>query len=177
MPAPDFATLMQHETFLEAAFETWLNANSQLNLLGTAKVPAVDASAGAADDFQKARPRVECYVVIGAPVGNPPHFIFDANGLRRENGWHAVVELGLITAAEPGIHMDYVGGVRDIMATADEILSGANQYLPWHEVSQCFSAGSTRNISPQTGVFITKLTYHIIFAIQPTAWPGGLQST
>jgi hypothetical protein len=165
---------MEFEDFLEAAFESWLNANAELNLLGAAAVDGVPDSAGAADDFQKARPRVECFVTIGAPVGSPPHFVLDAAGRRRENGWHATVALGLITAAEPKIHRAYRGGVRNIMATADEVLTGTNIYLPYHEVSQCFSAGSARTVSPQDGVFITHLTYEIIFAIQPNAWPGGL---
>ena len=175
--APNFNTLYEFEDSLEAAFETWLNSNAGLNLLGTAKVDTAADSEGASDEFQKKRPRVECFVTVGSPVGSPPHFVFDASGLRRENGWHASVQLGIITASDPSIHRAYRGGVRNIMATADEVLSGANQYLPYHEVSQCFSAGSSRTVSPQDGVFVTQLTYNIIFAIQVSAWPGGLPTS
>jgi len=174
MSAPDFNTLMEFEDFLEAAFETWLNSNEELNLLGTAAVDSTPGSEGAADQFQKARPRVECFVTVGAPVGNPPHFVLDVNGVRRENGWHATVELAVITAAEPKIHRAYRAGVRNVMASADDVLVGSNDYLPWHEVTQCFSAGSSRTLEPEKGTFLTHLTYDIIFAIQPSAWPGGL---
>ena len=170
----DFNTLYQHEDYLEAAFEKWLNENAELNLIGTAAVDGVDNTEGAADEFQKKRPRVECYAVIGAPVGNPPHFVFDAQALRRENGWHATISLGVITAPEPKIHAAYSGAVRNIMATADEVLSGDNPYLPFHEVSQCFSAESSRDLKPENGYFLTHLTFNIIFAIQISAFPGGI---
>lgn len=174
MPAPDFNCLYEHENWLEAAFETWLNSNAALKLFGSQKVDAVAGSGGAADDYQKDRPRVECFATIGAPVGSPPHFVFDANGLRRENGWHATIKLGLITAPVEALQRAYRGAVRNIMHQADDVMTGQNPYLPYHEVTQCFSAPSSREVDASKGYFLTELNYNIIFAIQSNFAINGI---
>lgn len=165
--APDFPTLYQFESALEKGFEDWLNNQAELKARGSAK-PA---------EFQKDRPRVEAFVTIGTPVGSPPHFIVTAaDGLRRENGWHATVHLGCITDTDAALQQAYAAAVREIMSRADQTLGDSGtDLLPYHEISSCFSNGSTRENDATKGYYLTHLTYDFIFAIRPEAWPGGLE--
>ena len=170
--APNFRELYKFEKYLEAGFEIWLNTNQELKLLGTAKV--TDTGDAVGDSLQHDTPRVECFAIKGEPVGRPPHFIFDAQGNRRENGWHAIIHLGALTTADADIHDEYRAAVREIVSQADNVLFGDNPYLPYHEVSQCFSGQDDPRIEPEKGFYLTKMTFNIIFAILNTAWPGGL---
>lgn len=172
-PAPDYKSLYKFKTVLETGFEKWLNDNAELKLVATGKVDGLDNTEGAADNFQKPRPRVECIAIPGASLGQ---YVLDADGNRRENGWSASISLGLITDTTAELHEEYVAEVRNLMATADQIFGADNDYMPYHEVGRIITEGSEPAITPENGVYVTRLNFSLNFAIKITAFPGGLTS-
>lgn len=171
--APDYKSLYKFKTVLEAGFEKWLNENAELKLVATAAVPGLPNTEGSSDNFQKPRPRIEAIATPGAAFG---HFVIDAEGLRRENGWAANLSLLVITESNAEQHDEYVATIRNLMATGDQVLDEDNLYMPYHEVGRIETAGTEPDITPQNGVYVTKLNYTLNFAVKVTAWPGGLTS-
>ena len=166
MPAPDYNTLYQFEPLLSATIEALFNSE-ELAAIGVSKASA---------DFQKARPRVEVFVTIGSRFDN--HYVIDAQGLRRENGWSGTLHLTCITAADYTIHAAYIAAVRELASRLDQIdLSGVPTPLQYHEITQIRTAGTASETRGETGEYHSALGYEIIFAIRADAWPNGLSGT
>ena len=174
--APDYQTLYQFEPQISATLFCLFNDAS-----------LVSKSIKTAPEFQSDRPRVENTVHVGARFDN--HYILDAQGIRRENGWNASFHLDVITWADPDIHFAYLAAVRELASRLDQMdltvapdgwdyQAGKNPFVPldYHELSQIKSSGTVPLFEPQKGVYQSKLTYDFQFAILPTAWPGGLTS-
>jgi hypothetical protein len=167
MPAPDYNTLYQFEPLISATLDSMFNAASL-----TPKSIVSDPK------FQSNRPRVESVVTIGARFDN--HYVFDADGNRRENGWHGSFQLTAITWADVKIHFAYLAAIRELAARVDnlELTDPANAPVPllYHEIQQVKTAGTQGIFKPQDGVYQSVLNYDFNFAIRVDAWPGGLQS-
>ena len=183
MPAPDYQTCYEFERLLSVTLAALFNRN-ELKPKAISDTP----------ELQSDRPRVEVVVTQGASLGR--HYILDAQGQRRENGWHGVMTLAVITSADIGIHSAYLGAVRNLAATldrldlSDEALTatpdppGPDDPNPptafpllYHEISQITVGGSAHNWKPEAGYYETQLNYDFIFAIRADAWPGGLNQS
>lgn len=176
MPADNYSQLYEFEPRISATLFCLFN---DANL--------VSKSIKDAPEFQSSRPRVENVVHVGPRFDN--HYILDAQGVRRENGWNASFHLDVITWADPLIHFAYLAAVRELASRLDQMdltvvpngwdnQAGKNPFvtLDYHEISQIKSAGTVPLVEPEKGTYQSKLTYDFQFAILPTAWPGGLTS-
>ena len=164
MPAPDYPSLYEWEKLLAATLAGIFN-DAELKPKSVVDDP----------EFQKDRPRVEVYVTAGAAMG---HYVLDADGTRRENGWHGSFSLRAVTDPDIGLHSAYIAAIRNVAATLDRLdLTAAGVPLQWHEISKVVTAGTTPHTDPTAGEYDTTLHYNFIFAVLPDAWPGGLQST
>lgn len=174
MIAPDYPTLYKFETFISATLFCLFN-DAEL----------VSKSIKESPQYQSNRPRVENVVHAGSRFDN--HYIQDAEGLRRENGWDASFHLDVITWADPEIHFAYLAAVREFASRLDQMdltiapvdwddPQGKNKFitLDYHEISQLKTAGTAPLYKAENGVYQSKLTYDFQFAILPGAWPGGL---
>ena len=174
MTAPNYPTLYQFEPLISATLYCLFN---DANL--------VSKSIKAKPEFQSSRPRVENTVHAGSRFDN--HYILDAQGIRRENGWNASFHLDVITWADALIHFAYLAAVRELASRLDQMdltvapdgwdnQQGKNNFitLDYHEISQIKTAGTVPLFEPEKGTYQSKLTYDFQFAILPTAWPGGL---
>jgi len=166
MSAPDYNTLYQFEPLISATLESLFNT-ANLKALGVA---------GANADYQKNRPRVEVFVTIGARFDN--HYVVDAQGVRRENGWSGTIHLTAVTTNDYTIHAAYIAAIRELASRLDQLdLSNALVAavpLQYHEIAQIHTAGTNSETKPEAGEFQTTLSYEMIFAIRADAWPGGL---
>jgi hypothetical protein len=177
MMAPDYQTLYQFEPLISATIDCLFNDAN-----------VVPKSIRTAPDFQSNRPRVENVIHVGSRFDN--HYILDAQGNRRENGWNAQLHLDVITWADPLIHFAYLAAVRELASRLDWIdltvapdgwddQQGKNPFvtLDYHELSQIRTSSTVPMFEPEKGTYQSKLTYDFIFAILPGAWPGGLTSS
>lgn len=176
MPAPDFATLYDFSV-IETAVESLANtANPALSWL-----TGFDAA-----QFQKARPRIECYFEPGTAFGSPPHYVNTADGARRVNGWTGQLRTMIVTNTVSGateaeaaansyqLHMQYRAFVMNLLATLDYALADDSVLLPYHQIARCWEAGNSPKIAPQDGVYTSQLNHNLIYSIRPSAYPGGI---
>ncbi len=177
MPAPDFKTLYDFSV-IETAVEA---------LAATADPTMAWLTGFDAAQFQKSRPRVECYLEPGNPFGTPAHYVNTASdGARRVNGWQGTLRTMLITPTQSGateeaaaqasysLHMKWRAFVQNLFATLDHALADNFTLLPYHQVARVWDAGSSSKIAPQEGVYTSQLNHNLIYSIRPSAFPGGL---
>lgn len=162
----DYITLYEFERLISATLVALFNADD-LAAYGV----------GTPAELQKSRPRVEVFINIGARFDN--HYVLDAEGNRRENGWTGSFTLSAITLADFTIHSLYVAAIRNKAALLDQIdlvdnASAAGTPLLYHEISEVKTAGTSPTIKPEEGYYETKLNYDFLFAIRPDAWPAPL---
>lgn len=176
MQAPDFVTCYDFSP-LETAVETLVAAaNPDLTWL-----TGFDAA-----QFQKARPRVECYLDLGAPFGTPAHYHNTVDGARRINGWLGSLRTMVITETLPGateaegakasytLHMKWRAFVQSFMATIDTQLQDNPLLLPYHQVARCWETPVSSKIAPEAGVYTSQMNHNLIYSIRAGAWPGGI---
>lgn len=165
--SPDYPTLYRFDS-LEVAIQTLAQARQLVWL--TAKERATQ--------FKSTRARVDALLTGLNPFGDPPSYVYDAQGQRRVRAWTGILELTLITAADYDYHWSYRSNIMDFMATLD----GSNGLqddpvnLPYHEVSRVWEVANNVEIMPQEGYFISKLQYSINFNVRSNAWPGGIEN-
>ena len=171
--SPDYQTLYRFEELLSATLKTLFNASSL-----KPKVAIDDPQ------FQSDRPRVEVYIQPGARFDD--HYVMDADGNRRENGWSCAFVLTAVTGSDFQIHSAYLAAIRNLAATldwrdltvtpADLSFDAPNAFVPlqYHEISQIRTAGTNSTLHPEAGEYHSQLHYEFSFAIRADAWPGGL---
>jgi hypothetical protein len=115
--------------------------------------------------FQWPRPRIELRSICGAAKG---HFILDAQGIRRHNGWDATLEIRAITKDDQTEHADFCATVRERAAIFDQLLDDNSDLLPAHEIPLCVAAGESPIIKPEDGYFVTVFTFNFVFNIRST---------
>jgi len=185
MSAPDFNTCYDF-SLIETAVET-LAARTEF---AVAWLTGADAVA-----FQKSRPRIECYLTPGSPFGSPPHYVNTVDGKRRINGWQGALRTMIVTPIVGGnapadatadqrdaasgkasydLHWAYRAFVAALLAGVDTDIADDPVLLPYHVISRCWAAGDDLKIAPQEGVFTSQLNHNLIYAIRPSAFPGGI---
>ena len=171
--SPDYQTLYRFEELISSTLESLFNAS---NLKPKS---AVDNP-----QLISARPRVEAFVHPGPRFDN--HYVLDADGNRRENGWSGGFILTAITENNFPIHSSYLAAIRNLAATldwrdltitpTDLTFTSSNPFVPlaYHEISQIRTAGTASTLHAEQGEYHSQLHYEFIFAIRADAWPGGL---
>lgn len=163
--APNYPTLYRFD-MLETAIQT-LAQVAQLNWL---------TSKDRAKQLQAPRPRADAVLNTTKPFGSPAHYVVDAQGSRRINGWLGSLIVTLITDEDYDNHMIWRSAIMNFMATLDTVLGdNANLgLLPYHSIARCWDQNNALEILPQKGYFESKVEYGLIFNIYPQSFPGGL---
>ena len=134
--------------------------------------------------FQQVRPRVVVDFNGIAPATTPPKQICDSNGMLRCWLYRGTLRLGIVTKPDYAYHQSVrslVAALADTIApmirAADNSGAGANQYLTNHQIAYISANSQDMSITPEDGHFVSQLTYTVQFAVQPSAWPGGINAT
>lgn len=175
--APNMNTVYDFSV-IETAIET---------LAGQAQAGVVWVNGFDAQQLQKSRPRVECYLEQGEAFGDPPHYINTAvDGQRRINGWRGQLKTIVITETLPGpdeataakssytLHNQYRSFVANFLSTIDQALRDNQTLLPFHQIARCWVTGSSSSIVAQDGYYKSEFNHFLIYSIRPSAYPGGL---
>jgi hypothetical protein len=121
--------------------------------------------------FQKARPRVGCFITGITNATAPGHFLIDNNGALRNNLWRGQLTLEVITAPRYALHTDLRATVQALaemiapQVSDPAALIGANQYLTLHHINYVLPQNLDTQISIEDGFYGSQLNYQITFSV------------
>jgi len=125
--------------------------------------------------FQKHRPRVGIDLNNISPLQMPVRGHVDADGNLRNEWWRANLIIACVTVPNYTLHVQLRGIVMAIAAamaapTQDAQPTGANQYLAFHEITDCWDTNNNTIIHPEDGNYLSRINYNLTFAVKPSAW-------
>lgn len=155
MPAPDFPTLYDFESQIEAAVKSALISGGITNVYTTR------------DNSILLVPRVEAQLNLMGPTGH----MAGLNGRETPDQFEAILRLAVVTSRSQTEtnHAYFRGNVRYQMASIAQQFNSTS--LPYLQIMQMLPAQSTPQIFDDKEHDITELKYHVWFGIQATAWP------
>lgn len=124
--------------------------------------------------FQKARPRVACFLNGISNHSTPPKAIADHNGALRNVLWRANLTLEIITAPSYTAHValrSQVAALAEMIApmvASPSTAIGVNQYLQYHRVNLVVPQGLDTSISLGEGFYGSQLNYQLTFSVPPS---------
>ena len=146
------------------------NDDTKENWIPDATKPAMLTAYDAAV-FQKAIPRVACYLSGITPATSVPHGIVDGNGAIRNNMWRANLMLEIITEPNYTAHV----ALRSLVTALGEMIVpmlanpaqaiGANQYSTLYQLAYCVASNHSTMINAADGFYGSQLTYQLTFGI------------
>ena len=124
--------------------------------------------------FQKARPRVACFLNNIGNAATPPKAIADHNGALRNVLWRGNLTLEIITEPDYAAHT----ALRSQVAALGEMIApmvanpataiGVNQYLQYHRVNLSVPQGMDTSISIGEGFYGSQFNYQLTFSVPPS---------
>jgi len=132
--------------------------------------------------FQKARPRVACFLNGINPATTPPRWVADNNGALRNNLFRGNLVLEIITAANYTYHTALraqVMALAEMIAppVADHTLRlGANQYLTAQQINYVTPQNLDSSVAQEQGFYGSQLNYQLTFSIPKPAILGVVET-
>jgi len=121
--------------------------------------------------FQKAIPRVACYLSSISPATATPRGVVDSLGAIRNNLWKANLALEIITAPNYTQHT----ALRSLVTALGEMLVpqlsdptndiGANKFSTTYFLAYCVAQNHTTQINAHEGFYGSQLNYQLTFGV------------
>lgn len=168
MPAPDLETLLDFETNIESACETFLATDTGL---------ATTSIYGQLDEDDFVLPRLEVKFEMGA-ADDPPDERSTTDPILAYRKYNGILNVRIVTRASldgaNATHRSVRAKVRAsllISATNFDTLDGAGPatVLPYYDVKYLRPSGTLFDIDGDLA--ISELSYEVRFAIRNDAWP------
>lgn len=155
MPSSDFQTLYQFEDAIESAVKTLFTNNS---------ITAYRQR----DNNTRVTPAVDIQFSTGAAT---EHLGYTCDGKLRPDTWNGSLQIRIVTtrSKNDASHSTLRGKIRNLLYSFEDNLT--RTLLPHHSIARVMETGTTPQIEADEDHDISSISFNLVFAIRPDAWP------